>query len=195
MLPWSDRASRIPTDRKEVTMSVVSPQDRLAGTWNFSAVHSAIGFSVPYVVASFRGSFEEVDATLVDGKLSGTAKVASVDVKDDDLAAHLMSAEFFDADNHPEITFRSDEIEIDGDKVQIDGELTIKGVTQAVHATGTAEGPTEDFSGNTRLGLTLEASIDRTAFGVSWNAEMPSGGPALSDDVELTVELEFVRAA
>jgi hypothetical protein len=81
-------------------MSVVAPQDRLAGAWNFSAVHSAVTFSVPYVVASFRASFEEVAATLVDGKLSGTAEVASVDVKDENLAAHLMSAEFFDADNH-----------------------------------------------------------------------------------------------
>ena len=64
-------------------MSVVSPQDRLAGARNFSAVHSAVTFSVPYVVASFRGSFEEVAATLVDGKLSGAAEVASVDVKDE----------------------------------------------------------------------------------------------------------------
>jgi polyisoprenoid-binding protein YceI len=176
-------------------MSVVSPQDRLAGTWNFSAVHSAITFSVPYVVASFRGSFEDVAATLVDGKLSGVARVASVDVKDEDLAVHLMSAEFFDADNHPEITFSSDEIKIDGDDVQLDGELTIKGVTQAIHATGTAEGPTDDFMGNTRLGLTLKTTIDRTAYGVSWNADLPSGGPALGDEVELTVELEFARAA
>jgi polyisoprenoid-binding protein YceI len=175
-------------------MSVVSAQDRLAGAWKFSAVHSAITFSVPYVVASFSGSFEDVAATLVDGRLSGTATVNSVDVKDEDLAAHLMSAEFFDVDNHPEIT-SSEEIEINGDEVQVDGDLTIKGITQAVHAAGTVEGPTEDFTGNTRLGLTLKTTIDRTAYGVSWNADLPSGGPALSDNVELTVELEFVRPA
>ena len=103
---------------------VVSPQDRLAGSWNFSAVHSAVTFSVPYVVASFRGSFEEVSATLVDGKLSGAAAVASVDVKDENLAAHLMSAEFFDADNHPEITFTSDDLRINGGDVELVGELT-----------------------------------------------------------------------
>jgi polyisoprenoid-binding protein YceI len=176
-------------------MPVVSTQERLAGAWDFSAVHSAITFSVPYLVASFRGSFNEVAATLVDGKLTGAAEVASVDVKDENLAAHLMSAEFFDADNHPEITFTSDELKIDGNKVEFDGELTIKGTTQALHATGTVEGPTEDFMGKTRLGLTVKAVIDRTAYGVSWNADLPSGGRALSDDVELTVELEFVRAA
>ena len=176
-------------------MSVVSEQGRLAGTWNFSPVHSAITFSVPYLVAAFRGSFKEVAATLVDGKLSGAAEVASVDVKDESLAAHLMSPEFFDADNHPEITFTSDELKIDGDNVQLDGELTIKGLTRAVHATGAVEGPTEDFMGNTRLGFTLKAIIDRTAYGVSWNADLPSGGRALSDDVELTAELEFTRSA
>jgi len=176
-------------------MSVVSPQERLAGTWNFSTVHSAITFSVPYLVASFRGSFKEVAAALVDGKLSGAAAVASIDVKDENLTAHLMSAEFFDADNHPEITFTSDELKIDGDNVQLDGELTIKGITAALHATGTVDGPTEDFMGNTRLGFTLKAAIDRTAYGVSWNADLPSGGRALSDDVELTVELEFTRSA
>jgi polyisoprenoid-binding protein YceI len=176
-------------------MSVISSQHRLVGTWNFSAVHSAITFSVPYVVASFRGSFKDVAATLVEGKLSGAAQVASVDVKDDNLAAHLMSAEFFDADNHPEITFSSDELKIDGDNVELDGELTIKGITQALHASGTVEGPRKDPTGNTRLGFTLKAMIDRTAYGVSWNADLPSGGRALSDDVELTAELEFVLAA
>jgi polyisoprenoid-binding protein YceI len=176
-------------------MSVVSPQDRLAGTWNFTPVHSAVTFSIGYVVSSFRSSFEEVTATLVDGKLRGAAQVASVDVKDENLAAHLMSAEFFDADNHPEITFTSDELKIDGNNVEFDGELTLKGNSKALHATGTVEGPTEDFMGNTRLGFTLRAVIDRTAYGVSWNADLPSGGRALSDDVELSVELEFVRAA
>jgi polyisoprenoid-binding protein YceI len=176
-------------------MSVAFSQDRLAGTWNFSAVHSAVAFSLPYVVASFRASFEKVAATLVDGKLSGAAKVASIDVKDENLAAHLMSAEFFDADNHPEITFTSADVRIDGDNVELDGELTIKGITMPLHAAGTVEGPAEDFMGNTRLGFTLTAMIDRTAYGVSWNADLPSGGRALSDDVELTAELEFARAA
>ena len=84
---------------------------------------------------------------------------------------------------------------LDTTNVQLDGKLTIKGVTAALHATGTVEGPTEDFMGNTRLGFTLKAMIDRTAYGVSWNADLPSGGRALSDDVELTAELEVIQAA
>jgi polyisoprenoid-binding protein YceI len=69
----------------------------------------------------------------------------------------------------------------------------IKGMTNALHATGTVEGPTEDSMGNTPLGFTLKAMIDRTAYGVSWNADLPRGGRALSDEVEPTAELEFIR--
>jgi hypothetical protein len=68
-------------------------------------------------------------------------------------------------------------------------------MTNALHATGTVEGPTEHFMGNTRLGFTLRAMIDRTGNGVSWNADVPGGGRALSDDVELTAELEFIQPA
>ena len=176
-------------------MSAVPQQDRLAGTWNFAAAHSAARFSVQYVVAAFRGSFDEVRAALVDGKLSGAVEVGSVDVNDEDLAAHLMGADFFDADKYPEISFTSDEVKITGDDVELHGELTMKGVTNALYATGTVEGPTEDHMGQTRLGFTLTTTIDRRAFGVSWNADLPRGGRALSDEVELTVELEFTQAA
>jgi polyisoprenoid-binding protein YceI len=169
-------------------------QDRLAGTWNFSPVHSAATFSIDYLVASFSGAFSEVDATLADGKLSGEVKVASIVVKDENLAAHLQAPDFFDAEQHPTISFASDTLAIDGDDLVLDGELTLKGVTKAVRATGKVQGPTEDFMANQRLGFTLSATIDRTAYGVSWNADLPKGGKALGNDVTLTVELEFIKA-
>jgi len=169
-------------------------QDRLAGTWNFNPVHSSAAFTVNYLVATFSGTFEDVEATLADGKLSGSVKVASVRVKDENLAAHLQGPDFFDAEQHPTISFTSDTLTIDGDDLTLDGELTLKGVTKPVRATGKVQGPTEDFMGNTRLGFTLEATIDRTAYGVSWNADLPKGGQALGNDVTLTVELEFIKA-
>ncbi len=172
-------------------MSVDTVQDRLAGQWQFNPVHSSADFSVSYLVAKFRGRFEELDASLRDGVLTGSAKVASVNVKEPRLIGHLQSPEFFDAEQHPEISFRSQILEIDADRLTLDGELTIKGVTKPVHATGTISGPTEDFMGNTRLGFTLETTLDRTEFGVDWNADLPKGGKALSDEVELVVELEF----
>ncbi len=175
-------------------MSVNTVQDRLAGEWTFNAVHSSADFSLKYLVAKFRGRFEELDASLRDGVLTGSVKVASVNVKDPNLIGHLQSPDFFDAEQHPEISFTSKIVEIDDDSLTLDGELTMKGVTKPVHATGTVNGPTQDFMGNTRLGFTLETTIDRTDFGIDWNADLPKGGKALSNEVTLIVELEFSQA-
>jgi len=169
-------------------------QDRLTGSWNFMPVHSSASFAVKYLVASFRGRFEEVKAELIDGRLEGAVKVASVSVKDENLRAHLQSPEFFDAERHPEISFSSSNLGIEGDRVEVDGELTMKGITKPIHAIGTVNGPTEDFAGNTRLGFTFETTVDRTDFDLNWNADLPRGGRALSDEVTLTVELEFLKA-
>ena len=169
-------------------------QDRLAGTWNYAPVHSSAEFSVKYLVANFRGRFDEFEASLEDGKLSGTVKVASVSVKDEQLIGHILSPDFFDAEANPTITFESSSIDIDGDKVELDGELTLKGNTKPIHATGSVAGPTEGAFGETRLGFTLETTLDRTEYGLEWNADLPAGGKALSNDVKLTVELEFHKA-
>jgi polyisoprenoid-binding protein YceI len=169
-------------------------QDRLTGNWNFMRVHSSASFALKYLVASFRGRFEDVKAELIDGQLKGVVTVASVSVKDENLNTHLQSPDFFDAVRHPEISFSSSNLTIEGDRVEVDGELTMKGVTKPIHATGTVNGPTEDFAGNTRLGFTFETTIDRTDFGLNWNADLPKGGRALSDQVTLTVELEFLKA-
>ena len=169
-------------------------QDRLAGTWNLSPIHSSADFSVKYLVAKFRGRFQDLDASLEDGVLRGAVKVASISVKDETLAGHLQAPDFFDAEQYPEISFTSEVLDIDGDVLELDGHLTMKGVTRPVHATGTVEGPTEDFMGNTRLGFTLQTTVDRTEFGVDWNADLPRGGRALADEVTLAVELEFTKS-
>ena len=176
-------------------MSATTTNERIAGQWRFAQVHSAAEFAVKYVVAKFRGSFGELDASLEDGVLSGSVKVASVSVKDQNLYPHLQSPDFFDAEQYPEIKFRSTKIDIQGDNVEIDGELELKGNTRPIHSSGTIEGPVEDAMGNTRLGFTLETKIDRTEFGLNWNAPLPKGGPSLSNEVTLTVELEFHKVA
>src|SRR6476646_333922 len=162
-------------------MSTQVAQDRLAGTWKFSAVHSSAEFSVKYLVASSRGRFNEVDAKLENGKLSGSVKADSVSVKDEALIGHLLSPDFFDAENYPEITFESDSLEVDGDEAVIDGTLTIKGQSNPLHVTGDVAGPTVGAHGETRLGFTFETTIDRSAYGIDWNAELPAGGRALSN--------------
>ncbi len=175
-------------------MSVDTVSERLAGEWNFNPVHSSANFSLKYLVAKYRGRFDELDASLRDGVLTGSVKVASVNVKESNLIGHLQSPDFFDAEQYPEISFTSEVLDIDGDTLTLDGQLTMKGVTKPAHATGTVNGPTEDFMGNTRLGFTLETKINRTDFGVNWNADLPKGGKALSNEVTLTVELEFSQA-
>src|SRR5688572_20079365 len=139
----------------------------LTGTWELDPVHSSIGFEVPYLSGTFKGQFRDAQAKLVvdDGKasLEGLARVASVDVKDENLSAHLQSPDFFDAERHPELRFGAQDIRLDGDgKVSVDGELTIKGVTKPVAVIGTVTAPIADPYGNDRIGLNLTTSVDRT---------------------------------
>jgi polyisoprenoid-binding protein YceI len=167
------------------------------GTWQLDPVHSSIGFEVEYMVGAFRGQFRDVDATLASSEtgiaLTGKARVASVDVKDEALAAHLQSPEFFDAERHPELRFESTRIERSGDGVDVRGEITIKGVTRPLELTGTIVDPITDAYGRERIGLEASGVVDRTQFGLEWNLPLPSGQPALANDVRLTAELFFVR--
>ena len=166
-----------------------------AGTWGLDPVHSSIGFAVRHnTVMTFRGTFEEFDATLADGRLDGTAKVASIKVDDETLAGHLQSPDFFDAEQFPELRFVSSTIQRDGAQASIAGELTIKGVRASVELAGTVSGPVTDGYGNERIGLDLETTINRHDFGVSWNADLPGGGSMLDDDVVISANLELVQA-
>ncbi|MFL5896248.1 MAG: YceI family protein [Thermoleophilaceae bacterium] len=176
-------------------MSTTDTQTVLpTGTWNVDPVHSAVGFAVDYLAGTFQGSFSKFDATVQDGVLKGSADVASVQVKDPNLEAHLQSPDFFDAERHPQLTFESKDISRSGEELTIDGEITIKGHTEPVAIKGVVSDPMADPYGGERFGLKLEATIDRTAFGVSWNNPLPSGDAALSNDVILLAELQLSRA-
>jgi polyisoprenoid-binding protein YceI len=164
-----------------------------AGTWGVDRVHSAIGFAVDYLAGTFQGSFSDYSAEVKDGALSGSAKVASVQVPEPNLAGHLQSPDFFDAERHPELTFVSKEIRRDGDELTIDGEITIKGHTEPVAIQGVITDPIADPYGNERFGIKLEATVDRTKFGVSWNNPLPSGDSALANEVRLLADLQLVK--
>ena len=174
-------------------MSTTETQAVPAGTWAVDPVHSNVGFAVDYMAGTFHGTFNDFDAVVTDGVLKGSATVASVQVKDPNLEAHLQTPEFFDAERHSELTFRSKSIERDGDQVRIDGEITIKGHTEPVELTGLISDPIADPYGGERFGLTLEAVVARDRFGVSWNNPLPSGEPALSSEVTLTAELQLSK--
>jgi polyisoprenoid-binding protein YceI len=165
------------------------------GTWNADTVHSSVAFEVEYAVSTFSGEVPDFEARLEDGTLTGVARIASLQVKDENLQAHLQSPEFFDAERHPEVRFESTEIRRDGDKVEIDGEITIKGVAKPATLRGTIVGPAVDHFGATRVGLKLETTVDRTQFDIKWNMPLPNGEPALSHDVTLKADLTLVQAA
>ena len=174
----------------------MSTTTALAGTFASDPVHSSFGFAVKYQnVSLFRGTLSDVTATLADGRLEGTAQVESISIRTpEQFRAHVLSADFFDVENHPQVTFVSDDVQLaDDGTATVTGDLTIRGVTQPATATGTWQAPSEDAFGNTRAHLQLETVVDRTQFGLNWNMPLPSGGNALANDVTLTVDIALVQ--
>jgi len=162
------------------------------GTWKADTVHSSVAFEVPYAVATFGGEVTDFEVTLEDGTLSGSARIETITTKEENLQAHLLSPEFFDAEKHPVVGFSGRTIERAGDNVTIDGEITIKGISQPAKLTGTIVGPAVDHFGATRVGLKLRTTVDRTKFDMTWNMPLPNGEPALSNEVTLKADLTLV---
>jgi len=149
-------------------------------------------------VGTFRGSFSPVDARLEVGedgatRLTGSVPVTGVKVQDENLAGHLQSPDFFDAERTPDITFEATDISREGDDLEVTGELTIKGTTLPVHATGTVT-PETEANGRPYFGVKLEATLDRTRYGLNWNNPLPSGEPALANEVTLSAELYWTKS-
>ena len=167
-----------------------------AGTYGLDPVHSTIGFGVKYNgLATFRSSFEKFDATLADGVLTGSADVTSITIDEPNFKGHLMAEDFFNAEATPTVTFRSTDIQVaDDGAAEVPGELTIRGVTKSVVATGNvAAGP--DPYGNERVAFELSTTVDRREFGLNWQNALPSGADALAWDVTLRVDLQLVKQA
>jgi polyisoprenoid-binding protein YceI len=181
-------------------MTTATAQSIGTGTWQIDPIHSHVGFAVKHmVVSNFRARFEDYDGALsVDEggapRLEGSVRVESLSVKDENLAAHLNSPEFFDSARYPEIRFASTAINFgEGGELEVEGDLTIKDQTHRVTARGSITGPHVDIAGNDKVGVELEAVVDRREFGLEWNAPLPKGGFALDNDVRLQVSLELVR--
>jgi polyisoprenoid-binding protein YceI len=168
--------------------------------WAVDGIHSTVGFAVKHmVVSTFRGTFEDYDATLTaaeDGtlRLDGRVSADSIAVKDDNLAAHLKAPDFFDTERHPYITFSSTLVRSENGELVVDGELTIKDHTRPIEARGTLTEPHETLGGYIKIGLELEAIVDRTEYGLNWNAPLPKGGFALANEVKLAINLELAQA-
>lgn len=167
-----------------------------AGTWTVDPTHAEVGFLARHLmVAKVRGRFTEVTGsvtvgeTLADTSVEATVQAASVHTNQADRDAHLRSADFLDVDNHPTLTFRSTQVTADS----MTGDLTIKDVTRPVTFELEFDGVQADPWGNTKAGFTASTSINRSDWGLTWNAVIEGGGVLVSDKIGITLEVELLK--
>jgi polyisoprenoid-binding protein YceI len=169
----------------------------VAGTWVIDPVHTHVGFVIKHMMVSkVRGRFTRFSGTIVTGEdpldstVSVSVDVASIDTDNDMRDDHVRSADFFDAEHHPEMTFTSTGVRLEDGDFVLDGALTIRGTTRAVTLAidEFAFGP--DPRGGTKAGFSATTEINRTDFGVSYNGPIPGGGLALGEKVQVVVDVE-----
>ena len=180
-----------------MSTETIKQQEIPAGTWAVDPVHSSIGFAVTHNgVTTFRSGFERYEARLSGGEqpqLTGTVEVESVEIDEEMLKGHLLSPEFFDTQRFPQLRFASSELSVGEDgTLRVLGELEIHGEKREVDAGGRFAQLGEDLAGKPRVGLSLEATVDRRNFGLDWQAQLPSGGDVLDYAVTISVDLELV---
>jgi polyisoprenoid-binding protein YceI len=181
------------------TVSADTIPGYVVGTWSIDPVHSEVGLSVRHLMVSkVKGRFTRFEGTVVTAEnplaSSVTAEIdaSSIDTGNADRDNHLRSSDFFEADAHQKITYRSSGVRLDGDDFVLDGELTIKGVTRPVALRLEVGGFGPDPYGGTRAGFSATGQINRKDFGVDFNAVTEAGGVVVADKVDLHLEIEAV---
>jgi polyisoprenoid-binding protein YceI len=172
-------------------------------TYSVDPGHSSVEFAVKHLgIASVKGSFASFEGTLVlgddlaDTQAYGTVEVASVDTKESGRDEHLRSADFFDAENHPQLTYRSTEIRpIDDDTFDIVGELTMRGITRELTLRAELEGTETDPWGNERVGVEITGQLNRGDWDMKFNQVLGSGNVLVADKVKLNLNLSAVKQA
>lgn len=185
-------------------MSTLATPRTATTTWNIDPVHSVAEFKVKHMMISnvkgqfsgIKGSLSLDESDLTDSSVEATIEASSISTGDAQRDAHLKSADFFDAEKFPVLSFHSTRITRTGEgELSVTGDLTIHGVTRKVDFT--VEGPTppaKDPWGNTRLGLSATTKINRKDFGLTWNAALETGGILVGDEVTITLDVQFVKA-
>jgi polyisoprenoid-binding protein YceI len=185
-------------------MSTVATPQVTTTTWNIDPIHSVAEFKVKHMmISNVKGQFtgisgilsrDEVDVT--NSRVEVTIDAASINTRDAQRDGHLKSADFFDVEKFPTLSFKSTRIQNAGEgELKVSGDLTIHGVTRNV--VFEVEGPTapgKDPWGNTRIGVSATTKINRKDFGLTWNAALETGGILVGDDVTLTLDVQFVKA-
>ena len=172
-----------------------------AATWTIDTGHSSVNFKVRHMMVSkVSGSFAGFSGTLefdaenpLDASVNAEIQVATVDTNDEKRDGHLVSADFFDAENHPTMTFRSTGLKADGDDWILLGELTMLGKTRPIELELEYNGEVADPWGNVRAGFSAEGEIDRRDYEMTWNKSMDKGGIVVGNEVELELEIEAIK--
>lgn len=184
-------------------MTTFTAPETAVSTWNIDPVHSVAEFKVKHMMISnvkgqFTGvsgklSFDEADVT--KSAIEATIDAASINTREPQRDTHLKSADFFDVEKFPTLSFRSTKVtKKDEGELAVEGELTIHGVTRKV--VFNVEGPTapgKDPWGNTRIGLSATTKINRKDYGLTWNAALETGGILVGEEVTITLEVQFVK--
>ena len=167
------------------------------GTWSIDPSWSSLEFEVRKLgLVTVKGRVPGFSGTVVGGEtaaIEGVVDATSITTFESDRDAHLQSPDFFDIQRYPELRFVSTSVDASGDEIVVRGDLTIKDVTKPVELRGTLSGPENDPWGNERIGLELSTTVDRTAFGLEWNAPLPGGGFLLPNDVALKAYFAATR--
>ena len=172
-------------------------------TWNIDSSHSGIHFAVRHMVVSkVRGAFTKYQGTInfdeqkpEASKVSVRIEAASIDTREPQRDGHLRSADFFDVERFPTLSFESTKVEkLKGERYRVSGDLVIHGVTQPVELEVEYLGVGKDPWGNERIGFQAETSVSRKDFGLSWNQALEAGGVLVGDKVEISIDAQGVKA-
>jgi len=184
-----------------MTETAVEIPGYVAGTWTIDPVHSEVSFVVRHMMVSkVRGRFDKFEGTIVTAPdplqsiVTATVDLSSVNTGEPNRDNHIRSADFFEVESHPEMTFRSTGVRPDGDNFLLDGDLTIRGTTKPITLNLEVNGFGPDAYGGTRAGFSATGVINRHDFGVSFNGPIPGvpGGVAVSEKVTINIEAEGV---
>ncbi|MGV8911689.1 MAG: YceI family protein [Rhodoglobus sp.] len=182
-----------------MTTSLDTHTNFIAGTWQIDAAHSTVAFTVKHLMISkVRGTFDGFSGTIVssenpaENSVTATIDMATVNTNQPDRDGHLRNNDFFKVDEFPTATFVSTSVSIDGDDLTIDGELTLRGVTKPVTLTGEIGGVATNPYGQTVAAASASAVINRTDFGVNYNAALETGGVLLGENITLSFDLQAV---
>jgi polyisoprenoid-binding protein YceI len=173
----------------------------VAGSWEIDPVHTDVSFTVRHMMVSkVRGKFHGVTGTIVltdnplESSVSADIDLSTIDTGNEQRDAHIKSADFFEVETYPTMSFRSTKVVPDGDDFRVDGELTLHGVTKPVTLDLEVNGFTKDPYGNTRTGFSAKGQINRKDFGITIDMPMDGGGAVVGDKVQIVLEIEAVLA-